>query len=455
MTLYNTSLQNYTVFESDGELKSMKVQPSKIIQAFKHLGTVTVPRSVTITNVFWFGCVRNLLYLLFLIGIICIAIYYDEAYFYKEPPTGYIASTLAWNTSMYGSQPNITSNYCDQNILNYSNIDCHYWKAYDVLYPTIEDSSMFITTYVKEWEENYNSTLSIWVCNDSTIKEKFIPLIENYQIELQHAVRTASFAISITENTQVKQAPIIEECASLRIKNPNCNNSVTLSNDNGIKCNPSDLWNKYDNVTQSMGGKYKNVAIGDIITVKDILNITCLNLDRNNKGLFEPNIYNETTIVEQNLRIRGISIIFSIRYNNIYFNETVTYKYRARAIDVYERPVEIFPIVYNLKRMVRERSGLRINFLLTGELGQGNYFSLLSKIGSYISFIVIVSIILWFIQKYVIHCYPCYCPKWCSCCLRYCPECYNCCSEYSNTLKLFSTFTEDLELRKKNDLELS
>jgi len=152
-----------------------------------------------------------MLYLLFFISIFCIAWNLDVAYFDKEAPTGYIASTLQDPSER---MPNITEcPYCTK---YGSKINCSYWKYYDALYPTIEDTSMFITTYVKEWQEDYIS--NEWVPNNLTITQKFIPFIENYVILLQHAARTASFAINISENTQVSIIPELQYCDTLKKK---------------------------------------------------------------------------------------------------------------------------------------------------------------------------------------------------------------------------------------------
>jgi len=229
----------------------------------------------------------------------------------------------------------------------------------------------------------------------------------------------------------------------IHLKKKNLNNAITLS----FSCNPDDKWVKLHDVARKISKT--GAPIGDNITVADILNISCINLDQNDNGEEFKDIMEDE--VQEILRIRGITIIVSIRYDNmINFDERVSYNYRARAIDVFEKPVEIFPIIYGLKRMVRERSGLRINFLFTGELGKKNYRSLFSKIGSYISLIAIVSIILFVIRKFIIHCYPCYCPERFTCCSRNCPECYSCCSEYHDKLDQISTLTEEeIELGKK------
>jgi len=274
------------------------------------------------------------------------------------------------------------------------NITCRIISFFDVLNPTLEEQSMFITTYIVEYTENFNSTQNIWNRDNSTKVEYFINDVEDYRIELQHSVRAPSFSLDVPENTKIDSTTIqLQYCDELNQKySKNSINALTLN----ISCDPNQLWDNYT-------PRPTRTANGDIILVGDLLKAAFLNLDQDEYGNFSNNT----------LRIRGIAILFYITYNNFkqLTDFTTSYTYRASALNVFENPYEIFYITYNVQRIVRIRSGIRINMLINGELVKVDLFELAKAFGSYFQYTAVVGLFLYYFVKW-------YGTIFCKCCKK-------------------------------------
>jgi len=79
---------------------------------------------------------------------------------------------------------------------------------------------------------------------------------------------------------------------------------------------------------------------------------------------------------------------------------TTSYTYRASALNVFENPYEIFYITYNVQRITRIRSGIRINMLINGELVKVDLFELTKAFGSYFQYTAVVGLFLFYFVKW-------------------------------------------------------